>query len=279
MQKIFAIVIITVLAIILWLNWNVGLNNSHKNVVDIAADQGPAKEASDHMFESDLSAKLPEQTEVEHPLDYQANQKTYLSKCGLEDMSDFYINSLRKDNININELSKQQQQAFNQLTSNQFCEDWYQYVKSLSNDDQANLEEVMNEPRLVSAAFNSLEDEEKSLISKRVLNNEANDINKRVALHYLLTKDWDFIKQVAAEINTTNLSLISGSSLKLVTLHECQENPSICDSNSSQMLSRCVFNENHCNLSYLQYLENTHTANEVSDFFNILAAVRRLLSS
>jgi len=214
--------------------------------------------------------------ENQEVIDFQVEPVKYLNICGLENTY-YWENSLKQSDIDINDLTENQLNAFDQLSSKELCNDWYEYADTLSEEDLIEIKNLRAETGKLYENFSSFSDKDKIEHVRKILNGDLIGLDKSFALYYLLENDFEFTKLVANEINTENLRYVSQSAFVVADLFICQSNPSSCSKKSSKMLQICLFEEEYCNIDYIGYLEKKHTLNEVNDFYNILDAARKLL--
>ena len=184
-------------------------------------------------------------------------------------------------NYLFNSSSEKQLNAKNELIKK--CKYWHDYTYSLSNQDIDNLENSRQ----------SIEEQNKYFMSNMdKLDNTKTDDAKAImetggdssvltvgALMYLMKNDTNFIKAIAEELGTEDLSYITNSRTSVPFFYICRLNPSECSANSLQMLSVCLTNESLCGLNFIDYYRTLLTGNQFNDYMNIVEIIKRLVEN
>ena len=207
--------------------------------------------------------------EVDYFID--SNYIGALTDCG-DDIDVFYESIEKHQNT---EKTEKQEKVF--IGYQYRCEKWFDFISQVDENKNNTLKrkaEKMQEQ--VQELLRLVPDEGLKSKAKNILNDSRADRLDTIALMYLLTQDWDFIKLIAKKVGTDNLNLITSNVGDITLLYESnfREYDVI---NQNQLDMFCLNDERACGVSVHQYLQQTLTLNQYNDLVNISQVIEELL--
>lgn len=183
----------------------------------------------------------------------------------------------RNAEIDIKELKEEEIEKF--YDSMQECNVWFARLQDVPVEKLKQLEiDVKKKRGLLTKLF--IYEYSKDILSlarKEVFNDDP-DINF-IALEYLLKFDFDFQKQVAQEMNVSNISYLSANGSNFIFLFLCQHGYD-CSAQSQIMQDTCRRDENSCDMSFPAWLRSGQISlNLYDDMMRAIIAIDIVLDS
>jgi len=183
----------------------------------------------------------------------------------------------RNEAINIKELKDEQLDKFDEEI--QDCNKWFAELQNLPLERLKQLKlKFEKKKKLLTRLIKYKYDKNTLGLSRRQVSSDDFDI-KSASLAYLLKFDFDFQKQIAQEMNVSQINYLTTDGITLNILYLCHHGYD-CSSQSQIMQDTCRRDENSCGMSFPTWLRSGQVSlNLYDDMMRAIIAIDKVLDS